>query len=205
MTPLLPLPLPIRSGFSYRTVIHRIRSPNPTPSYRHAPYRSAITQQIASADSDQILVKQRQIDPRFPSRHLRMGNHLNQLLAHAHHRHYFFSGALYVFGTAYLAAPLFGWHLGSVNIAPKFGTLPRAAKVVAKFVLAWPFAFHDFNGLRYLVWDTGRQLSTAQVNRTGLVVLGVSTAAALVLAMLYYGLRVREMGEAGCFRKIHWR
>ncbi len=116
-----------------------------------------------------------------------------------------FPGALYVFGTAYLAAPLFGWYLGSLDIAAAFGTLPTAAKAVAKFVLAWPFAFHHSIGLRCLVWDTGRQLSNTQVNRTGLVVVGVSTVAALVSAMLYYGLRVREMGEAGCVRKIHWR
>jgi len=126
-----------------------------------------------------------------------MVNYLKELFVHAHHRRYF--------GTAYLAAPLFGWHLGSVNFAPKFGTLPRAARVVAKLIFAWPFAFRGFNKLRCLVWGTGRQLSNAQVNRTGLVVVGVSTVAALVLAMLYYGLRVREMGEAGCARKTHWR
>lgn len=153
MTPLLPLPLPIRSGMSYRTVIHRIRSPNPTPSYRHAPYRSVITQQIASADSDQILVKQCQNRPIashlgiYEWQIISINSSLMRITGAI------FPGALYVFGTAYLAAPLFGWHLGSLNIAPKFGTLPRAARVVAKLVFAtfaWPFAFRGFNGLRYL-------------------------------------------------------
>ncbi len=150
MKPLLPLPLPIRSGMSYRTVIHRIRSPNPTPSYRHAPYRPATTQQIVSTDSDQTLVKQRQERPIAPHlgiyewQIISINSSLMRITGAIS------SGALYVFGTAYLAAPLFGWHLGSVNTAPKFGTLPPAAKAVAKFVLAWPSAFHDFNGLRYL-------------------------------------------------------
>ena len=37
------------------------------------------------------------------------------------------SGGLYVFGAAYLIAPLFGWHLESASIAAAFGAMPFAA------------------------------------------------------------------------------
>jgi succinate dehydrogenase (ubiquinone) cytochrome b560 subunit len=94
------------------------------------------------------------------------------------------SGALYVFATAYLAAPLVGWHLESASIAAAFGALPLAAKFIIKLGVALPITFHSFNGVRHLIWDTGRQLTNKQVIRTGWTVVGLSSIAAIVLAML---------------------
>jgi succinate dehydrogenase (ubiquinone) cytochrome b560 subunit len=94
------------------------------------------------------------------------------------------SGGVYVFATAYLVAPLFGWHLESASIAAAFGALPLAAKFVVKLGLALPFTFHSFNGVRHLVWDTGRQLTNQQVIRTGWTVVGLSVSTALLLALI---------------------
>ncbi|CRG87293.1 succinate dehydrogenase (ubiquinone) cytochrome b subunit [Talaromyces islandicus] len=94
------------------------------------------------------------------------------------------SGALYVFASAYLIAPVVGWHLESASIAAAFGALPLLAKVLVKFGLAMPVTFHSLNGIRHLTWDFGKQLTNKQVIQTGWTVVGLSTAAALALALL---------------------
>lgn len=94
------------------------------------------------------------------------------------------SGALYTFAAAYLVAPVFGWHLESVSIAAAFGALPFAAKFFVKLGVALPFAFHSINGVRHLIWDTGRFLTNKQVIQTGWTMIGLSTVAAFVLALL---------------------
>lgn len=40
-------------------------------------------------------------------------------------------------------------------MAAAFGSLPVAAKVGIKTIVAFPFAFHSINGIRHLTWDTG--------------------------------------------------
>ncbi|KAI9828392.1 MAG: hypothetical protein M1832_002820 [Thelocarpon impressellum] len=94
------------------------------------------------------------------------------------------SGGLYVFATAYLAAPLLGWHLDSAALAAAFGSLPVAAKVATKFLVALPFTFHSFNGVRHLVWDTGREFGNAQVVRTGWMVVGATVVGSGILAFV---------------------
>jgi len=68
-------------------------------------------------------------------------------------------------------------------MAAAFGSLPVAAKVLAKFTLAMPFTFHSFNGIRHLVWDLGKEFSNKAVIRTGWTVVGISTLSALALAL----------------------
>lgn len=94
------------------------------------------------------------------------------------------SGGFYIFGAAYLVSPLLGWHLDSASMAAAFGAWPVFAKVAAKFAVAMPFTFHSFNGIRHLIWDTGRVFGNQQVINTGWVVVGVSTVSALYLALL---------------------
>ncbi|KAI4237596.1 MAG: hypothetical protein L6R40_005887 [Gallowayella cf. fulva] len=79
------------------------------------------------------------------------------------------SGGFYVFGFAYLVSPLFGWHLESSALAASFAELPTAVKVLLKFGVALPFTFHSFNGVRHLVWDSGREFANKSVVRTGQV------------------------------------
>lgn len=95
------------------------------------------------------------------------------------------SGALYVFGLAYLAAPVLGWNLTSAAMAASFAKWPVFLKVFAKMGLALPFTFHSFNGLRHLAWDTGSNLTNRQVWITGWTVVGVSIVSALGLAAFF--------------------
>jgi succinate dehydrogenase (ubiquinone) cytochrome b560 subunit len=94
------------------------------------------------------------------------------------------SGGFYVFGFTYLVSPLFGWHIDSASMAAAFASWPVVAKVATKFVVAMPFTYHCFNGVRHLVWDMAKQFTNRQVIRTGLVVTGISVASALGLAVL---------------------
>ncbi|RDW61849.1 succinate dehydrogenase cytochrome b560 subunit [Aspergillus mulundensis] len=94
------------------------------------------------------------------------------------------SGPLYLFATAYLAAPLFGWHLESASLAAAFAALPLAAQLSFKTFFALPFTYHSFNGLRHLMWDAGRGITNKQVIQTGWAVVGVSVVSALWLAFL---------------------
>jgi len=49
----------------------------------------------------------------------------------------------------------------------------------------WALAYHFCNGLRHLVWDTGRNFDLASAQRSNLVVLGGSVVlTALVLALV---------------------
>jgi succinate dehydrogenase (ubiquinone) cytochrome b560 subunit len=93
------------------------------------------------------------------------------------------SGALYCFGAAYLVSPLFGWHLDSATLATAFGSLPVAAKVAAKFSMAFPLTFHGLNGVGHLVWDTGRRFERKQIVTQGWTIVGLSVASAVYLAV----------------------
>lgn len=42
----------------------------------------------------------------------------------------------------------------------------------AKALIAFPFAYHYCNGIRHLIWDTGRALTIKEVYLTGYVMLG---------------------------------
>lgn len=94
------------------------------------------------------------------------------------------SGGLYIFASAYLVSPLLGWHLESASLAAAFGSLPLLAKVGLKGTLAMPFTYHCWNGLRHLMWDTGRGFTNQQVIKTGWTMVGLSVASALALALL---------------------
>lgn len=91
------------------------------------------------------------------------------------------SGGFYLFGLAYLAAPVFGWHLESASIAAAFASLPILVKVLAKFTVAWPFTFHTYNSMLHLIWDTGSNFTNSQVRWSGWTVVGLSFVTAIGL------------------------
>ncbi|KNC24664.1 hypothetical protein FF38_13557 [Lucilia cuprina] len=70
------------------------------------------------------------------------------------------------------AAVIEGLHLNA-------GTLS-----VMKFLIAYPLAYHTANGIRHLLWDTGRFLKIKEVYSTGYAMLGVSFVLAGILAAL---------------------
>ncbi|KAG0209137.1 cytochrome b subunit of succinate dehydrogenase, Sdh3p [Mortierella sp. GBA30] len=91
----------------------------------------------------------------------------------------FYGGAI-----AYAVGPMFGLGFDAATVASTIATVPTAAKVAGKLLIAFPFTFHTFNGLRHLLWDTGRALTLKGVYATGYTVLGLSTVSAVALALI---------------------
>ncbi|KAK4157173.1 hypothetical protein C8A00DRAFT_11946 [Chaetomidium leptoderma] len=145
--------------------------------------RPVATQKLTPADGAALLAKQRLQRPVSP--HLDVydkqqtwfgGSIWMRITGSA------FSGSLYVFATAYLAAPLLGWHLESASLAASFGALPFAAKGALKFLAAWPFAFHALNGVRHLVFDMTYGIKRQTLIKSGWYVWGASMVGGLYLA-----------------------
>ncbi|KAL7266902.1 hypothetical protein RUND412_010531 [Rhizina undulata] len=94
------------------------------------------------------------------------------------------AAAIYGFFAAYAVSPLFGWHLDSATLAASFGSSPVAAKVGLKALYALPFTYHSWNGVRHLLWDTGRFLDLTGVYRTGYAVLALTAVSTVYLALI---------------------
>lgn len=62
--------------------------------------------------------------------------------------------------------------------------LSAPSVIAAKYILAYPAAFHSVNGIRHLCWDMGKFLSIKEVYSTGYAMLAVSTVLAGVFASL---------------------
>ncbi|PPQ98023.1 hypothetical protein CVT26_003085 [Gymnopilus dilepis] len=83
---------------------------------------------------------------------------------------------LYGFSIAYLVAPT---TFSSQNVVEFVAGLPDAVKYTGKAILAAPFSFHAFNGIRHLSWDLVKFVSVKGAYVTGYIVLAstaVSTA-----------------------------
>ncbi|KAK4189154.1 succinate dehydrogenase cytochrome B subunit, mitochondrial [Podospora australis] len=145
--------------------------------------RAVATQKISAEEARAVLDKQRLNRPVSP--HLDIydkqqtwfGGSIWQRFTGAG-----LSGGLYVFATAYLAAPYLGWHLESASLVSAFAALPVALKGAVKFVAAWPFAFHALNGVRHLAFDLGYFFSRQQIVKTGWYIWGASFVGGLYLA-----------------------
>ncbi|KAG7454966.1 hypothetical protein MATL_G00251490 [Megalops atlanticus] len=54
----------------------------------------------------------------------------------------------------------------------------------AKFALAFPVAYHTFNGIRHLLWDVGKGFKIPEVYRSGYAVIVLSLLSSIALAAL---------------------
>lgn len=139
---------------------------------------------MTPADSNEILAAQRKKRPTSPALSIYRPQ-VTWILSPLHRiTGGILSGGLYIFGTAYLVGPLFGWHLDSTSMVAAFGAWPVLAKVATKAAIAFPFTFHSFNGLRHLSWDLRKGFANQQVIQTGWTVVGLSAITTLALATL---------------------
>jgi succinate dehydrogenase (ubiquinone) cytochrome b560 subunit len=147
--------------------------------------RPVATQKLTPESSYDILVAQRKQRPVSP--HLTIYRPQIPWILSMTHRitGAILSGPFYIFGSAYLVAPLFGWHLDSASLAAAFASWPVALKLSAKFLVALPFTFHSFNGVRHLVWDFAKAFKNSTVIKTGWTTVGLSITSALALAAFF--------------------
>ncbi|KAK5656716.1 hypothetical protein OQA88_4263 [Cercophora sp. LCS_1] len=146
--------------------------------------RPVATQKLTPADAHELLAKQRLLRPVSP--HLDVYDKMQTWFGSSIWQRFTgagFSGAMYLFGASYLAAPLLGWHLESASLAAAFGALPVAVKGGLKFALAWPFTYHAINGVRHLVFDFGKGFKRRTIVQGGWYIWGASIVGGLYLAL----------------------
>lgn len=83
---------------------------------------------------------------------------------------------------AFGVSTLFGLGLNTEKLQAYYREkVPRWADWTLKGSAAYMFAFHFGNGLRHLVWDMGKELTIKGVNKTGIVVLALTTVGGTAL------------------------
>ncbi|KAF8311694.1 cytochrome b560 subunit of succinate dehydrogenase, partial [Clavulina sp. PMI_390] len=94
------------------------------------------------------------------------------------------SAGIYAFLIAYIAAPVTGIPVDSTHVIELVQSFPEWLKLSAKAIIALPFTFHSFNGLRHLGWDLVRGTSVKAVYRTGYTVIAASVVSTIALLMV---------------------
>ncbi|KAH7907212.1 SDHC, cytochrome b subunit of succinate dehydrogenase [Hygrophoropsis aurantiaca] len=142
--------------------------------------RTIQTQSVSPAAGEEILNSQRLKRPSSPHFTIYqpqitwIGSIVNRVTGGA------LSALLYGFSIAYLIAP---GTFDSTHVVEFVAGLPDYVKYSGKTILALPFAFHSWNGLRHLSWDMGKFLSLKGAYGSAYAVMGatVVTTAALVM------------------------
>lgn len=136
--------------------------------------RNTSTVRTTAEEQQEILKAQRRNRPESP--HLTIYQPQITMILSGLHRitGVAMGGAFYALTLAYAGAGILGVSFDSALLVAAFASLPLVAKVAAKAAMAFPFVFHSFNGVRHLIWDTGRELTIKGVYRTGYVVVALT-------------------------------
>ncbi|KAG6831632.1 hypothetical protein H0H92_008709 [Tricholoma furcatifolium] len=143
--------------------------------------RAVQTTSIPVSQSMEILNKQRLLRPSSPHFTIYqpqltwLGSIFNRVTGVA------LSVLLYGFSLGYLVSPT---TFSSVNVVETVAALPDAVKYAGKTVLALPFAFHGWNGLRHLAWDMGKFMTVKGCYSSGYAVIGATALS--TIAMVFY-------------------
>ncbi|TFK50163.1 SDHC, cytochrome b subunit of succinate dehydrogenase [Heliocybe sulcata] len=143
--------------------------------------RTVQTQSLPPSASMEILNKQRLKRPSSPHFTIYqpqltwLGSIANRMTGAA------LSVLLYGFSLAYLISPA---NFSSEKMVSYVKQVPDYVKTAGKVILAAPFAFHSFNGLRHLGWDMGYFLSLKGAYRSGYAVLGATAVGTVALVLM---------------------
>ncbi|KAI0636317.1 succinate dehydrogenase cytochrome b560 subunit [Trametes polyzona] len=88
---------------------------------------------------------------------------------------------LYGYALAYLVAPT---TFDSTHVIELISSLPDAVKYAGKVILAAPFAYHSWNGLRHLGWDMGKFLTLKGAYASGYAVLAATAVSTVALVLM---------------------
>ncbi|WAR58817.1 hypothetical protein PtB15_10B156 [Puccinia triticina] len=93
------------------------------------------------------------------------------------------SGGFYAYALGYMA--LSGSiPLDSDTVVQVVASSPEWAKVAGKAIVALPFTYHTFNGVRHLAWDMGYLLDLKTSYTAGYTVLGLTAVSTVGLALI---------------------
>lgn len=138
--------------------------------------RSIITVKATPAEENSILVAQRKNRPVSP--HLQIYEKQMTAVLSGLHR---ITGVGLAAGFYAVTVSFAAGIVDSASLVALFSALPVAAQVLLKTLAAFPFAFHSWNGIRHLIWDSGREVNVKGVYRTGYAILGLTAVSALAL------------------------
>lgn len=146
--------------------------------------RSIATDRITSEREQEILVQQRKNRPMSP--HLEIYQPQLTWYLSGLHRITGVALAFVFYGglVSYAGLPMIGLPFTVTDLATHWSSMPYLLKGLVKAGITFPFAFHSWNGIRHLVWDTGRELTLKGVYRTGYAVLGLAAISSLGLAFM---------------------
>ncbi|KAI1901217.1 hypothetical protein AGOR_G00032030 [Albula goreensis] len=91
------------------------------------------------------------------------------------------SGGISLFAVAALVLP--GDFPTNLELVHSLSLGP-ALITATKFILAFPVAYHTYNGIRHLIWDMGKGFKIPEVYRSGYVVIALSLLSSIALAAL---------------------
>lgn len=136
--------------------------------------RLSSTVKVSHEQEQELLIAQRKNRPVSP--HLTIYQPQITMILSSLHRitGVAMAGTFYALTCGYAATSLLGVSFDLGMLVSVFAGLPFAVKLAAKAAMAFPFAFHSFNGIRHLVWDLGKELSIPGVYRTGYIVVGLT-------------------------------
>ncbi|CAF1076524.1 unnamed protein product [Brachionus calyciflorus] len=93
---------------------------------------------------------------------------------------------------AAMTAVVFGFGFGSFLWTGKFDKVVEFVRdnvhphviLTAKIILAFPLCYHALNGVRHLVWDSGRGLKLQTIHKTGYAVVALAFLLSLAIGTL---------------------
>lgn len=138
--------------------------------------RSIVTVKATPAEENSILVAQRKNRPTSP--HLEIYEKQLTAVLSALHR---ITGVGLAAGF-YAVTCSYGFGLvDTASLIDLYSSLPSIAQCTLKALASFPFAFHAWNGVRHLIWDSGHEVNVKGVYKTGYAVLGLTAISALAL------------------------
>ncbi|KAK4053432.1 cytochrome b subunit of succinate dehydrogenase, Sdh3p [Microbotryomycetes sp. JL201] len=147
------------------------------------PARAVSTQSMSEAENLELLNKQRSLRPNSPwhiyqPQLTSMTSIANRATGAA------LSVGFYAVFLDYVLAPAFGYQVDSTAIVQFVADLPSWFVMTVKSGAGFAFSYHTINGIRHLLWDTGRLLDLKTSYAAGYAVIASSIAATVGLLML---------------------
>ncbi|KAK6509790.1 cytochrome b subunit of succinate dehydrogenase, Sdh3p [Arthrobotrys musiformis] len=161
-----------------------LRSARPRSTAFFTPRRMITTESIPASDASSILAAQRLLRPVSPHLSIYQAQLTWYMSMTTRITGVALSGVFYLYAIGYVLASPFGVDMSVANVSKKWGELNGAIKTAVKAPLAACFGYHFWNGVRHLVWDTGRELTVRGVYRTGYGVLGLTALSTLGLLVI---------------------
>ncbi|KAF3164698.1 cytochrome b subunit of succinate dehydrogenase, Sdh3p [Orbilia oligospora] len=161
-----------------------LRSARPKSTTFFTPRRMITTESIPASSADSILAAQRLVRPVSPHLTIYQPQLTWYLSMTTRITGVALSGVFYLYAIGYVLVSPFGVDMSVANASKKWGEFNGAVKAAVKAPLAACFSFHFWNGIRHLVWDTGRELTVRGVYRTGYGVLGLTALSTLGLLVV---------------------